>query len=60
MLGRAAVLRRLAAIGAAYVSIYLRPLEADREGMLAPLRSLRWNLIDPKIALRALKPTGAG
>ena len=63
MLGGVAVLRRLAAIGAADVSIHLRPVEADREGTLARLRSLRRNLIDPKIALhegRALKPAGAG
>jgi adenylate cyclase len=55
-------LRRLAAIGAAYVSSYLRPVEADREGVRAPLRSLRRDLIDPRFALhrgRALKPAGA-
>jgi hypothetical protein len=54
-------LRRLAAIGAAYVSSYLRPVVADREAR-TPLRSLRRDLIDPRFALhrgRALKPAGA-
>ena len=55
-----AVLRRLAAIGA--VRGYLRPVEADREGTLARLGSLRRNLLDPKFALhkgRTLKTTSA-
>jgi hypothetical protein len=60
-LGGEAVLRRLAAIGAADVPSHLRPVGADREGTLARLERLRHDLIDPKIALhkgRALKPTG--
>jgi hypothetical protein len=62
MLGGVAVLRRLAAIGAADVPSYSRPKEADREGTLTRLRRLRHDPIDPKIALhkrRTLKPTGA-
>jgi hypothetical protein len=62
MLGRVAVLRRFAAIGAADVPSYLRLKEADREGTFARLRRLRRDPIDPKIALhkgRTLKPTGA-
>ena len=61
MLGGVAVLRRLAAIGAADVPSYLRPKEADREGTLARLGTLRHDPIDPKIALqkgRTLKLTG--
>jgi hypothetical protein len=68
MLGGVAFLRRLAAIGAVDVPGYLRPVEADRGGTLArleslrlDLKSLRLDLIDPKIALhkgRTLKPTG--
>ena len=62
MLGGVAVLRRLAAIGAADVPGYLRLVEADRKGRLARLRSLPHDLIDPKIGLhkgRTLKPAGA-
>jgi adenylate cyclase len=62
MLGGVAVLRRLAAIGAADVPSYLRLQEADREGTLARLGSLRRNLLDPKFALhkgRTLKTTSA-
>ena len=62
MLGGVAVLRRLAAIGAADVPGYLRPVEAPDEGAVAHLGSLRHNLTDPKIALhkrRMLKPAGA-
>jgi adenylate cyclase len=61
MLGGVAVLRRLAAIGAADVPSYLRLQEADREGTLARLGSLRRNLFDPKFALhkgRTLEATG--
>jgi hypothetical protein len=61
-LGGVAVLRRLAAIGAAYVLSDSRPVGADHEGAPAPLSRLRRNLIDSKIALdkgRALKPAGA-
>ena len=56
------VLRRLAAIVAADVRGYLRPVEADREGTLARLGSLRHGRIDPEIALergRTLEPPGA-
>ena len=62
MLGGVAVLRRLAAIGAADVPSYSRLKEADREGTLARLGSLRRNLLDPKFALhkgRTLKTTSA-
>ena len=61
MLGGEAVSRRLAAIIAADVAGYLRLMEADEEGTLARLRSLRHDLIGPKIALhkgRTLKTTG--
>ena len=55
-------MRRLAAIGAADVPRYLRPVKADREVTFARLERPRHDLIDPKIALRKgrkLKPTGA-
>jgi hypothetical protein len=61
-LGGVAVLRRLAAIGAAYVLSDSRPVGADHEGAPAPLSRLRRSLIDSKIALykgRALKTAGA-
>ena len=63
MLGGEAVSRQLAAIIAADVSGYSRLMEVDEEGTLARLRSLRRDLIDPKIALhkgRAVKTTGDG
>jgi hypothetical protein len=47
VLGGEAVLRRLAAI----VACYSRFLEADEEGTLARLKSLRDDLIDAKITL---------
>jgi hypothetical protein len=62
MLGGEAVLTRLAAIVAADVPGYLRPVEADRKGPFARPTSLRHDLIDPKIALqrgRTLETTGA-
>ena len=62
MLGGVAVLRRLAAIGAADVPCYLRPVKADRNATFARLESPRHDLVDPKIAVckgRTLKPTGA-
>ena len=52
MLGGEAVSRRLAAIVAADVVGCLPLMEADEEGMFARLKSLRHDLIDPKIALR--------
>jgi hypothetical protein len=61
MLGRVAVLRRLAAIGAEVPSC-LRTVKAIRERTLARLGSPRHDLIDPKIALhngRTLEATGA-
>ena len=63
MLGGEAVSRRLTAIIAADVAGYWRLMEAHEEETLARLRSLRHDLIDPKIALRkgrALKSTGDG
>ena len=57
MLGGEAVLRRLAAIAAAYVFGYLRPVEADPEETLARLKSPRRNLIDPKFARRKGRTT---
>ena len=63
MLSGEAVSRRLAAILAADVAGYSRLVEADEEGTLARLKSLRRDLIDPKIALhkgRAVKTTGDG
>ncbi len=63
VLSREAVSRRLAAILAADVAGYSRLVEADEEGTLARLKSLRRDLIDPKIALhkgRTVKTTGDG
>jgi adenylate cyclase len=57
-----AVLRKLAAIGAADVSSHFRLVEADWEGTFARFRNLRRNLIDPKIVPRkgrAPRTTGA-
>jgi adenylate cyclase len=62
-LGEEAVSRRLAAIFAADIAGYSRLMEADEEGTLARLKSLRRDLIDPKIALwkgRIVKTTGDG
>ena len=42
--------RRLAAILAADVAGYSRLIEADEEGTLGRLRTLRTEVIDPKIA----------
>jgi hypothetical protein len=61
MLGRVAVLRRLAAISAE-VRGKLRQWKGDRERTLARLGSPRHELIDPRIALhkeRTLEPAGA-
>src|SRR6202011_1720791 len=61
--GQARVERRLAAILAADVASYSRLIEADEEGTLRRLRSLRAEVIDPKIALhrgRIVKTTGDG
>jgi adenylate cyclase len=58
-----AISRRLAAILAADVAGYSRLMEVDEEGTLARLKSLRRDLIDPKIALwkgRIVKTTGDG
>ena len=55
-----AVLRRLAAIVAAYVHSYSQPVGADREGTLPRLRHLRRNLIDPKFALHKGRTLPAG
>jgi class 3 adenylate cyclase len=55
--------RRLAAILAADVVGYSRLMEADEEGTLSRLRSVRANLLDPKIAEyrgRIVKTTGDG
>jgi class 3 adenylate cyclase len=63
MLSGEAASRRLAAILAADVAGYSRLMEADQEGTLARLKSLRRDLIDPKIALhkgRTVKTTGDG
>ncbi len=57
------VQRRLAAILAADVVGYSRFMEADEEGTLARLKSLREELFDPKIAEhhgRIVKTTGDG
>jgi adenylate cyclase len=62
-LGGEAVSRRLVAIIAADVAGYSRLIDAKEEGTLARLRSLRHELIDPKVALhkgRTLKTTGDG
>lgn len=48
--GLEAVLRRLAAIGPADGARYSLLMEANEDGMHARLRSLRRDLIDPKIA----------
>jgi adenylate cyclase len=55
--------RRLAAIIAADVAGYSRLIGADEEGTLNRLRSIRAELIDPKISEhrgRILKTTGDG
>jgi adenylate cyclase len=57
------VQRRLAAILAADVAGYSRLIEADEEGTLRRLKSLRAEVIDPKIAEhrgRIVKTTGDG
>jgi TolB-like protein/class 3 adenylate cyclase len=62
-LGAGRVERRLAAILAADVAGYSRLMERDEAGTLARLRSLRRDLIDPKIAEhkgRIVKTTGDG
>src|SRR3984893_12222641 len=61
--GPACVERRLAAILAADVVGYSRMIEADEEGTLRRLKSLRAEVIDPKIAEhrgRIVKTTGDG
>src|SRR6266849_4398044 len=61
--GRGRVERRLAAILAADVAGYSRLIEADEEGTLGRLKSLRAELTDPKIAShhgRIVKTTGDG
>src|SRR5437899_4929567 len=61
--GPARVERRLAAILAAGVTGYSRLIEADEEGTLSRLKSLRAEIIDPKIAGhhgRIVKTTGDG
>jgi adenylate cyclase len=61
--GPARVERRLAAILAADVAGYSRLIEADEEGTLRRLKSLRAEVIDPKIAGhrgRIVKTTGDG
>src|SRR5438128_4716297 len=61
--GQARVERRLAAILAADVAGYSRLIEADEEGTLSRLKSLRAEIIDPKIAGhhgRIVKTTGDG
>jgi adenylate cyclase len=55
--------RRLAAILAADVAGYSRLMEADEEGTLERLKTLRRELVDPKIAEhhgRIVKTTGDG
>ena len=55
--------RRLAAILAADVVGYSRPMGADEEGTLERLKALRCELLDPKIAEhrgRIVKTTGDG
>jgi adenylate cyclase len=62
-LGADRVERRLAAILAADVAGYSRLMERDEAGTLARLRTLRRDLIDPKIAEhkgRIVKTTGDG
>jgi TolB-like protein len=61
--GQVRVERRLAAILAADVAGYSRLIEADEEGTLGRLKSLRAEIIDPKIAGlrgRIVKTTGDG
>jgi TolB-like protein len=61
--GPARVERRLAAILAADVAGYSRLIEADEEGTLGRLRTLRAEVIDPRIAGhkgRIVKTTGDG
>src|ERR1700740_2457731 len=61
--GPARVERRLAAILAADVAGYSRLIEADEEGTLGRLKSLRTEMIDPRIADhkgRIVKTTGDG
>src|SRR5947207_525967 len=61
--GRVRAERRLAAILAADVAGYSRLIGADEEGTLNRLRSLRAEVIDPKIAEhhgRLVKTTGDG
>jgi class 3 adenylate cyclase len=61
--GPTRVERRLAAILATDVAGYSRLIEADEEGSLARLKTLRAELIDPKIAGhkgRIVKTTGDG
>ena len=61
--GQVRVKRRLAAILAADVAGYSRLIEADEEGTLGRLKSLRAEIIDPKIAGlrgRIVKTTGDG
>src|SRR5271169_998897 len=61
--GPARVERRLAAILAADVAGYSRLIEADEEGTLRRLKSLRAEVIDPKFAFhhgRIVKTTGDG
>jgi adenylate cyclase len=55
--------RRLAAILAADMAGYSRLIETDEEGTLNRLRSIRAELLDPKIAEhrgRIVKTTGDG
>ena len=57
------VQRRLAAILAADVVGYSRLMEADEEGTLARMKTLRNDVIDPKVAEysgRIFKTTGDG
>jgi adenylate cyclase len=61
--GPARVERRLAAILAADVAGYSRLIEADEEGTLSRLKTLRAEVIDPKFAAhrgRIVKTTGDG
>jgi adenylate cyclase len=62
-MAKARVERRLAAILAADVAGYSRLMGIDEEGTLAALKTLRRELIDPKIAEhrgRIVKTTGDG
>jgi len=61
--GRERVERRLTAILAADAAGYSRLMRADKEGTLAALKSLRRELVDPKIQEhrgRIVKTTGDG